>query len=248
MQQFVHKLMMLKDGLLRANAMIVDINLTKGKALVAEVRRSIGNQNLYFLYLNVSDWQSQVDLFQAAAKLSTHESIDAIVTNTEVDKNNSTFESPLDNLGILEELPCIHLKALEVNLIEVIYTAHLALHYLPKSSESEKIYQPPTNTEGQDSPNRDRHIFLMGSMLLSKEFFINLLMPYLTDTPILSTFGRAILARVPLCKIEAVVDAGTRLMASKIVSGTLNGAKSGRIWEVYGQDFDDVDREVQQLG
>lgn len=41
-------------------------------------------------------------------------------------------------------------------------------------------------------------------------------MPYLTDTPILSTFGRAILARVSLCKIEAVVDAGTRLMASKI--------------------------------
>lgn len=148
-----------------ANAMIGDINLTKGKALVAEVRRSIGNQNLYFLYLNVSDWQSQVDLFQAAAKLSTHESIDAIVTNTEVDRNSSTFESPLDNLGILEELPCIHLKALEVNLIEVIYTAHLALHYLPKSSESEKIYQPPTNTEGQDSPNRDRHIFLMGSMV-----------------------------------------------------------------------------------
>ncbi|TGO33005.1 hypothetical protein BHYA_0274g00190 [Botrytis hyacinthi] len=241
MQQFVHKPMMLSDDLLRgapgfgeaflrqwaangANAITGDVNLTKGKALVAEVRRSIGNQNLYFLHLNVADSQSQVDLFQAAAKLNTHESIDAMVTNTGADENNSTFDSPLDNLGILEGLPCIDLKALEVNLIEVIYTTHLALHYLPKNSG---LY--------------GGHIPDGGS-----------------DTPILSTFGRAILAGVPLCKIEAVVGAGARLMASKIggkapcigprfevgqdwniVSGTLNGAKSGGIWEVYGQDFDE---------
>ncbi|TGO51614.1 hypothetical protein BOTNAR_0350g00090 [Botryotinia narcissicola] len=163
----------------------------------------------------------------------------------------------------LEEPPCIDLKALEVNLIGVMYTTNLAFHYLPKNPGSEKVYQPSTSTEGQDSANRDRHILLIGSMAgifpmaaqvqyctakyailrlyhslictaFIKGIFINLFMLYFTDTPIWSTFGREILVGVPLGEIEDVVDTDTRLMAR-----TLNGAKFGGIWEVYGQDFDD---------
>jgi len=271
-----------------ANAIIADINSTKGKALVAEVRKSTKNPNLHFLYCDVTDWQSQVDMFRAAVKLSTHGGIDAVVANAGVVEDNPTFDSPPDNLGTLEEPPRVDLKALEVNLIGTMYTAHLAFHYLPKNPGSEKTYL--SSVPGQNSSNRDRHLLLIGSMAgiypmpkqvqysaskhaivgvyrslsctaFTKGIRINLLMPYFTDTPMLSTIARVVLAGGPMGKIEDVVDAGTRLMGNNniggkalvigpkvkvsedwnVVSQSSDDGKVVTSWEVYGQDFDDVD-------
>jgi NAD(P)-dependent dehydrogenase (short-subunit alcohol dehydrogenase family) len=53
-----------------ANVIIGDINKTKGGVVVKEVRKSTGNLNHHFLYCDVTDWQSQVDFFRDAVKLS----------------------------------------------------------------------------------------------------------------------------------------------------------------------------------
>ena len=266
---------------------IGDINAASGKALVEEVREYTKNQNLHFLYCDVTKWQSQVDFFRDAAKLSPHGGIDAVVANAGIVADNPTFDSPADNLGTLSEPPPPDFKVIEVNLIGAMYTAHLAFYYLPKNPGSQKTYLP--SSPGQDSPKRDRHLLLIGSMAgiapfpgqveycaakhgitglyrslmctaFTKGIRVNLIMPYFTDTPIVSTVARVLLAGGPMGKVASVVDAGTRLMGNNNIGGralvvgprvkvnedwtivpesSIRG-KAVTIWEVYSQDFDEV--------
>jgi NAD(P)-dependent dehydrogenase (short-subunit alcohol dehydrogenase family) len=266
---------------------IGDINVIRGKALVEEVRKNTKNQNIHFLSCDVTKWQSQVDFFRDAAKLSPHGGIDAVVANAGIVVDNPTFDSPADNLGTLNEPPPIDLRVVEVNLIGAMYTAHLAFYYLPKNPGSQQTYLPPSL--GQNSPNRDRHLLLIGSMAgiapfpgqveyctakhgitglyrslmctaFTKGIRVNLIMPYFTDTPIVSTVARVLLAGGPVGKVASVVDAGTRLMGNNNIGGralvvgpranvgedwtivpesSMDG-KAVTTWEVYGQDFEDV--------
>ncbi|KAF7923640.1 hypothetical protein EAE99_006899 [Botrytis elliptica] len=266
-----------------ANVIIGDVNAIKGKALVEEVRAQTNNQNLHFLYCDVTKWQSQVDFFRDAAKLSPHAGIDAVVANAGIASDNPVFDNPAHDLGALSEPLSIDLKVVEVNLIGAMYTAHLAFHYLPLNP------CPPHTSPGQDAPKRDRHLLLIGSVAgiaafpgqveycvakhgvtglyrslmctaFTKGIRVNLIMPYFSDTPMLSTALRAILAGTPVGKVDSIVDAGTRLMGSgvsgkalvvgpdvkvdkswTVLSDPSKDGKSVAIREVYGQDFDAVD-------
>jgi NAD(P)-dependent dehydrogenase (short-subunit alcohol dehydrogenase family) len=273
---------------------IGDINASRGKALVEEVRRSSKNLNLHFLYCDVTKWQSQVDFFRAAAKLSPHGGIDAVVANAGIVADNPNFDSPPENLGTLEEPPPpANLKVVEVNLVGVMYTAHLAFHFLPQNPGSQATYS--TSSGGQEIPKRDRHLLLIGSMAgicpfpgqieyctakhgvtglyrslmmsaFTKGIRINLIMPYFSDTPLMSTVARVLLAGGPVGKVASVVDAATRLMASNvggralvvgprakvdedwtIVPESSHNGTAVTTWEVYGKDFDDVGKFYRLL-
>ena len=77
-----------------ANIMIGDINDGRGKAMIEELRKETGNQNHHFFHCDVTIWQSQVDFFHFAAKLSPHGGIDAVVANAGIPDLPSTLELP----------------------------------------------------------------------------------------------------------------------------------------------------------
>lgn len=77
-----------------ANIIVGDVNDVRGKALVEEMRKQSGNHDHHFLHCDVTNWQSQVDLFRSAVKLSPHGGIDSVVANAGIRDNLPTFEQP----------------------------------------------------------------------------------------------------------------------------------------------------------
>jgi NAD(P)-dependent dehydrogenase (short-subunit alcohol dehydrogenase family) len=210
-----------------ANVIIGDVNGARGKALVEEVRKQTGNEHHHYVHCDVTDWQSQVDFFHTAVKLSPHGGIDAVVANAGVPDPGSSFEQPqgLD----ADTPPPPNLKCVEVTLLGVIYTTHLALFYLPRNPKSEKAGGPKSSSLHP----RDRHLLLIGSIaslmplpgqpqysvskhgvlglyrtLRSTAFVhgirVNMLCPYFIDTPFIPIEGRVILAGSAMGKPEDV--------------------------------------------
>ncbi|RDL35897.1 NAD(P)-binding Rossmann-fold containing protein [Venustampulla echinocandica] len=227
-----------------ANVIIGDINDVRGRALVENVRKATGNQNHHYIHCDVTNWQSQVDFFREAVRLSPHGGIDAVVANAGITDGSPMFDDPPGNLDTLEEPPAPNLKCLEVNLIGVMYTAHLAIFYLPKNPKS----QPADHTLSPGPNVRDRHLLLVGSIASLaaipgqiqycaskhavlglyrslrctaslKGIRVNMILPYFIDTPIIPVGGRILLAGGATGKPEDVVDAATRLMADSRIVG-----------------------------
>ncbi|KAL9577842.1 MAG: hypothetical protein Q9203_007310 [Teloschistes exilis] len=227
-----------------AGAVVVaaDINVAKGDQLVRDVQRNTGNSRLYFVHCDVTDWQSQVNLFREAVKLSPHGGIDVVVANAGIATSKGLFEDPkaLD----VTSPPPPDLSILNVNLTGVAYTAHLALWYLQRNPGSSAANPKCVPSE----THRDRHLILMASIaglvslpgaalynaskhavvglyrsLRSGSFVhgvrVNLICPYFIDTPLLSLMGRAILAGGRMGKVEDVVEAATRFAADPCVVG-----------------------------
>lgn len=225
-----------------ANVIIGDVNKTRGNMVVEDLRKKTGSKNHHFMFCDVTNFQSQVDFFRTAAKLSPHGGIDAVVANAGIADNVPTFELPKDLDK--ETPPPPNLKAFEVDLVGVMYTAHLAMFYLPRNPNSGK----PSSTISPAQQPRDRHLLLIGSVaslgpipsqllyciakhgvmglfrgLRSTAFVhgirVNMLCPYFIDTPIVPAAGRALLAGGAMGKPADVVDAGTRLMADTRIVG-----------------------------
>ena len=243
-----------------AHVIIGDINKVRGQALVNEVRKKTGNQQHHFLYLDVTQWQSQVDFFRTAEQLSPHGGIDCVVANAGIADNMPSFETPQGLDAATPPPP--NLKCFEVNLLGVMYTAHLAMFYLPRNPNSAKA------GSSQTQQSRDRHLLLLGSVasltplpgqaqycvskhgvlgmfrsLRATAFVhgvrVNMLCPYFIDTPLIPTAGRALLAGSAMGKPEDVVDAGSRLVAdTRIVGRALVVGPKVRVegeWELVPQ-------------
>ena len=224
-----------------ANIITGDINATDGEKLIQDVRKETGNQDLHFVRTDVTSWESQVALFKEAVKLSHHGGIDVVVANAGVTAMDA-FETPqgLDK----DAPPKPNLKTFEVNLVGVLYTAHLALFWLPRNPGSRPAR---TEREPEHTP-RDRHLLLMGSMAslapiptqplygVSKHgvcglfrtlrstawvhgIRVNMLCPYFIDTPLVPPSARVILAGGAIGTLEDVVDAATRLTADNRIVG-----------------------------
>jgi len=224
-----------------ATIIMGDINTEKGDALVREVRQETGNANVHFVYCDVTDWQSQVNLFKEAIKLSPHGGIDTVVANAGIAGLDQTqFPKGLN----AAEPPKPNFKILDVNLTGVMYTTHLAYYWLPRNPGSE-----PCSMDSKPGERvRDRHLLLLGSIasiapiaaqpqygaakhavlgvfrsLRASSHMsgvrINILMPYFIDTPIVTTGARLALAGGAMGKPEDVVDAATRLVADSRILG-----------------------------
>ncbi|KAL8295923.1 hypothetical protein RB600_001422 [Gaeumannomyces tritici] len=155
---------------------IGDLDAVAGEALVAELRASAGSSDddqqqqqhrHFFQRCDVTDWQSQVALFRAAARASPTGGIDAVVPAAGIAELASTasgrgFENPSPALGGDDDddggapPPPPSLAVVDVNLTGVLYSVHLALYWLARNNKNN------TNSDG-DRDNRDRHILLIGS-------------------------------------------------------------------------------------
>jgi NAD(P)-dependent dehydrogenase (short-subunit alcohol dehydrogenase family) len=224
-----------------ANVIIGDINTEKGDALARSVRKETGNNNVHFVHCDVTDWQSQVNLFKEAVKLSPHGGIDTVVANAGIAGVDKVQEPRGLNAA---EPPKPNFKIMDVNCTGVLYTTHLAYYWLPRNPGSTACSMDSKPGESA----RDRHLLLLGSIaslapiaiqpqygaakhavlglfrsLRATTFMqgvrINLLCPYFIDTPIVPFSVRVILAGGGMGKVEDVVDAGSRFVADTRILG-----------------------------
>ncbi|KAL8710220.1 MAG: hypothetical protein Q9220_005151 [cf. Caloplaca sp. 1 TL-2023] len=225
-----------------AIVVVADVNVSKGDRLVRDVKQDTGNSHLHFVHCDVTSWQSQVNLFKEAARLSPHGGIDTVVANAGIAESKGTFDRP-NNIDLVNPPPP-DLAVLDVNLTGVVYTSHLALWYLPRNPGSS-----PANAKCVPSQTlRDRHLILIASVaglmpipgatlygtskhavvglyrnLRSSSFLhgvrVNLICPYFIDTPLVSPQVHLLLAGGTMGKVEDVVDAATRFAADPRVVG-----------------------------
>ncbi|KAL8680616.1 MAG: hypothetical protein Q9186_003208 [Xanthomendoza sp. 1 TL-2023] len=228
-----------------AGAIVIaaDINVAKGDQLVRDIKTDTGNPNLHFIHCDVTDWQSQVNLFREAVKLSPHGGIDTVVANAGVAAVGEPFEEPHD-LDLTNPSPP-NITLLDVNLKGVVYTSYLALWYLPRNPGS----SPADPKSVLSQTPRDRHLILMASVAglmpipgaalygaskhavvglyrnmrasgsIMQGIRVNLICPYFMDTPLLTPITRVILAGGVPGKAEDVVEAATRFAADPRVVG-----------------------------
>lgn len=225
-----------------ANVIIGDVNVKKGDQLIRELGRETDNPHLHFVHCDVSDWQSQVNLFREALRLSPHGGIDTVVANAGIASEKDIFDEP-EGLEAANPPPP-DLAVLDVNLKGVVYTSYLALYHLQRNPSS----HPADPQCDPKQTRRDRHLLLISSVagflplpgvalygaskhavlglyrsLRSTSFShgvrVNLVCPYFMDTPILKTTSRVIIAGGLLGQPEDVVEAATRFAADPRVVG-----------------------------
>jgi len=214
----------------------------KGDQTARDIRKETGNDNVHFVHCDVTDWQSQVNMFKEAVKLSPHGGIDCVVANAGI-AGIEVLHDPAKNLDAAEPRKP-NFKVIDVNLVGVLYTTYLALWWLQKNPRSKPCAldtDPRTN-------QRDRHILLVGSLaslgpiitqplygtakhgvvglfrsLRASAFIdgvrVNAIFPYFIETPIMPTPGRLLLAGGGMGKVEDVVDAASRLAADSSILG-----------------------------
>ncbi|KUI56038.1 5'-hydroxyaverantin dehydrogenase [Cytospora mali] len=189
-----------------ANLVIGDINDAAGEALVAELRTtSPGSSSSsgdndddggggsdghghhhhrhHFVHVDVTDWSSQASLFQEAVRLSPTGVLDAVVASAGISDSHGAatglgFENPagLDR----PDPPPPSLKCIEVNLIGMLYTAHLALFWLQQDGNKAAGVKDGAGYDSGDGDGdgdgdgrrkrkrerdreRDRHFLMVGS-------------------------------------------------------------------------------------
>ncbi|KAF2686016.1 NAD(P)-binding protein [Lentithecium fluviatile CBS 122367] len=224
-----------------ATVIVGDVNVGKGDALAREVQKETGRKSVHFVHCDVTDWQSQVNLFKEAVKLSPHGGLDTVVANAGIAQPD-IVQNPGD-MSVAEP-PKPKFKINEVNWTGVLYTTHLAFYWLPKNPGSKDC---SINSEpGKQS--RDRHLLLLGSLASLapiavqpqygaakhavlglfrslrmsshlKGVRVNLICPYFIDTNMVTPGARVLLAGGGLGKVEDVVDAGTRFVADSRILG-----------------------------
>lgn len=225
-----------------ATVIVGDINVEKGDALSRDINKTLtGTNRVHFVYCDVRDWQSQVNLFKQAVKLSPHGGLDTVVANAGIAGNDPMQEGK--NLDAAEPPPP-NFRIMDINCTGVLYTTHLAYFWLPKNPGSAACSidsDPATRV-------RDRHLLLLGSIASlapiaiqpqygaakhavlglfrslratssMQGIRINLLCPYFIDTPIVTAPARLVLAGGAMGKTEDVVDAGTRFVADSRILG-----------------------------
>jgi NAD(P)-dependent dehydrogenase (short-subunit alcohol dehydrogenase family) len=55
--------------------------------MIEDLRKTTGNRNHHYIHCDVTNWQSQVDFFKTAVKLSPSGGIDAVVANAGIVDN-----------------------------------------------------------------------------------------------------------------------------------------------------------------
>ena len=225
-----------------AHIIIADINDTKGAEVVASIRTETGNNEIHYVHCDVTDWQSQVDLFHKAVALSPTKGIDSVIVNAGITDKAPMFWQPTGLDAPTPPKP--NFACIDVNMIGALYTTHLALFYLPRNPNSKAAGPDREPVAGVP----DRHILLLGSVaslapitflplygtskhallglfrsLRTSSFIdgirVNMLCPYFIDTPLINFPGRVILAGTALGKPDDVVDAATRLVADTRIAG-----------------------------
>ncbi|KAJ0419716.1 hypothetical protein BJY00DRAFT_313862 [Aspergillus carlsbadensis] len=91
---------------------VVDLDQTKGDEVVQE----LGQSQSQFVKCDVRSWEDQVAAFEAAVRNSPHNSCDVVIANAGVVDPHKPPVKP-------------NLRIIEIDLIGLVYTAKLAMHY-----------------------------------------------------------------------------------------------------------------------
>lgn len=106
----------------------------------------LGEDKVHFVRCDVLKWQDQLHLFLAALEKSPSETIDIVVANAGISGHDDLATDETEINGQPKEP---NVDQINVNLIGVIYTAKLALHYLSRQT---------------NGPDRDRCLILVSSI------------------------------------------------------------------------------------
>ncbi|KAL5417823.1 hypothetical protein PMIN04_007596 [Paraphaeosphaeria minitans] len=219
-----------------------DVNVEKGDALARAIRKETGRDGAaHFVYCDVTDWQSQVNLFKEAVRLSPHGGIDTVVANAGIQAKDK-LQEPGDLSAAEPQAPSF--ATMDVNVTGVLYTTHLAYYWLPKNPGSKRCNMNSV----PDQQRRDRNLVLLGSMAslapigaaplygASKHAVlglfrslratshmegirVNMVLPYFIDTAIVPPVAKLLLAGGGMGEVEDVVEAATRVVADTRIVG-----------------------------
>lgn len=106
---------------------IGDIDVENGKRVVESLG---GDSKAAFLKCDVLSWSDQLQLFKLAINVSPQKRVDIVLANAGISKQDDVFQDKTTDGGDPQEPD---LAIFKINAIGVLYTAKLALHYLPKS-------------------------------------------------------------------------------------------------------------------
>ncbi|KAJ5718368.1 hypothetical protein N7488_004014 [Penicillium malachiteum] len=147
----------------RAFVTIADLDEIRGNEVAAELSPFVypSNQNrdywltvdltyrnAQFVKCDITSWEDQVALFEAALANSPHKSCDIVIANAGISRASGDDLWPLDDPNEAPVKP--KLNIVNVNLIGTMYTWKLAVHYFRK--------QP-------DTEDRDRCFIITGSLV-----------------------------------------------------------------------------------
>ncbi|KAL7941887.1 Oxidoreductase, molybdopterin-binding domain-containing protein [Trichoderma barbatum] len=234
-----------------ANIVIGDVADAAGEELVASLRTAYPKGIFEFRHCDVTDWDSQVSLFDAATKASPHGSIDIVVPNAGIilPGEATKFENPdLVNGKLLEP----NTATLDVNVKGVIFTSHLALYYLPQNKRSDRCLLFVGSVAslialpGQSHYCMSKHAVLglfrsMRGTASLKGIRMNMIAPYyIAQTKMLQASTEALLlsGSAGPGQVPDVVDAATRLIADESIVGRalVIGPR------LKPHDFEDIDK------
>lgn len=215
-----------------ANVVIGDVTDGAGEELVASLRMAYPKGVFEFRHCDVTDWESQVSLFDSAVKASPHGAIDIVVPNAGIilPEEATKFENPdLVNGKLLEP----NTATLEVNAKGVIFTSHLALYYLPRNTRPDRCLlfigsvASLIPLPGQSHYCMSKHAVLglfrsLRGTAFMKNIRINMIAPYYTaQTKMLQPTAEALLlsGSAGPGQVPDVIDAATRLIADESIVG-----------------------------
>ncbi|PGH10933.1 hypothetical protein AJ79_05179 [Helicocarpus griseus UAMH5409] len=122
---------------------IADLNEQRGQELAREL-----SPNAQFVKCNITNWDEQVHMFEAAIANSPSKSCDIVIANAGISRAFGDTLWPLDDPNAPPVKPT--LSIIDVNVYGTLYTWKLAVHYFRKQPDSEE---------------RDRCFIITGSMV-----------------------------------------------------------------------------------
>jgi len=197
---------------LRSTVVIADLDITGANKLVAEVEKAGGTASA--IKCNVTDWDAQIDMFELAMK--KYGSVDIVVPNAGISESSSFETVKFENGRPVKP----SLQTLDVNLTAVLYTAHLAFHYLDVNKQPgdlKSLIFIGSMASWQAIPrgvmySASKHAVL--GMMRSihptmelKDIRVGSIHPFFADTGIVPASLKIILAGIPKTPVSRVAGA-----------------------------------------
>lgn len=227
-----------------AHVVVGDIDDAAGEALVAGLRaadpHSPAASACIYRRCDVTDWTQQVALFEAAVRTSPRGVVDIVVPNAGIllVDEGIRFEEPVsvpaDSGSGPGSLPRPSTAVLDVNVVGVVYTTHLALHHLSRNPSPDRCvlivgsFASMVPLPGQAQYTMSKHAVaglfrsLRGTAALRYGIRVNMVAQYYVGgTRMLQPLIEAVYlaGSAGPASIPDVVDAATRLVADASVAG-----------------------------
>ncbi|BCS25302.1 uncharacterized protein APUU_50013A [Aspergillus puulaauensis] len=192
-----------------ANVVIADVNKQAGDALVAELKG-----RAMFHYTDISNWNSILDLFEAA--VGRFSRIDTVCANAGTNNWDSVFADELDESTGRLKAPTF--RNLEINLFGTIHTAKAAVHYFSRNpggigqlvltgSAASLIDTPPLHLYCAGKAGILGFMRSIRTQLIKSNATVNMIAPWMTRTPMLPEELSKIWGELPANTPDGVADA-----------------------------------------